>query len=133
MSRDSSFVTRFPHNPDSGYDCHLFDPVSPNTPSPNPLHDSHSKNSFNTNNNIWGDFPANTVNDDRSEVLTWLSPLEPHLRHCDIQARRVDGVGDWLLGTEQFQSWRSTDDQGESPQAAIFCCGNPGVGKTYIR
>ena len=136
MSRDSNFVTEFAYNPDSGYDDHLFHTTgSPNTnPLSHPLHDSNSKNnSFDTNGNIWGSFPDNVaVTDDRFAVLTWLSPLEPNLRHYNIQAHRVEGVGDWLLRTEQFRSWCSTGDEGESQQAVIFCYGNPGVGKTFI-
>jgi len=34
-----------------------------------------------------------TVADDRSQILTWLSPLDPGLRHWDIQERRVEDVG----------------------------------------
>ena len=74
-----------------------------------------------------------TVTDDRSEILAWLSPLEPHLRHRDIRKNRVNGVGDWLLRTEEFRDWRNSDGQGELQKATIFCSGNLGVGKTYIR
>ena len=74
-----------------------------------------------------------TVTDDRSEILTWLSPLEPHLRHYDLQKSRIKGVGEWLLRTEEFQSWRNGDGQGESQKTIIFCSGNLGVGKTYIK
>ena len=74
-----------------------------------------------------------TVTDDRSEILTWLSPLEPHLRHYDLQISRIKGVGEWLLRTEEFRSWRNGDGQGESQKAIIFCFGNLGVGKTYIK
>ena len=136
MSRDPKFVTKSPHNPDSGHGSHVLNTTgSLNINALNhTLHDSGSNKSFNTNSNMWGNSPDNvTMSDDRSEVLTWLSPLEPRLRHYDIQERRVDTVGDWLLRTEQFRSWCSTDGQGESQQAAIFCYGNPGVGKTYIR
>jgi len=73
------------------------------------------------------------VTDDRSEILTWLSPLEPHVRHYDIQTKRVKGVGDWIPRTGEFQRWKSGDGQGESQKAAIFCSGNLGAGKTYIR
>jgi len=73
------------------------------------------------------------VTDDRSEILTWLSPLEPHLRHDDIRASRVKDVGDWLLRTEEFRSWKNGDGQGGSQKATMFCSGNIGVGKTYIR
>jgi len=74
-----------------------------------------------------------TVTDDRSEILTWLSPLEPHLRHHDLRISRVKDVGDWLLRTEEFQSWMEGDVRGESQKATVFCSGNLGVGKTYIR
>ena len=73
------------------------------------------------------------VSSDRSEILAWLSPLEPHLRHHDIRTNRVQDVGDWLLRTEEFQSWKSGDGQGEPQKATMFCSGNLGVGKTYIR
>ena len=71
-----------------------------------------------------------TVADDRSNILAWLSPLEPRLRHQDIQDRRVEIVGEWLLGTEEFRSWHAGS---ESDNAVLFCYGDPGVGKTYIR
>ena len=87
---------------------------------------SHNTDSFNMEDYI-------TATDDRSEILAWLSPLEPHLRHHDIQTRRVKNVGDWLLRTEEFRGWMNCDGQGESQKATIFCSGNLGVGKTYIR
>lgn len=74
-----------------------------------------------------------TVTADRSEILAWLSPLEPHIQHDAIRTSRINGVGDWLLRTEEFRSWRNGDGQGESQKATIFCSGNLGVGKTYIR
>lgn len=123
MSNDSSITGFLPSPGPSGYN-HLFDTTGSL---------SHNTNCFNINNvaNI-------TVTNDRSEILTWLPPLEPHLRHYDIQMRRVDNVGDWLMRTEQFRSWHSHDgggggSLGESQKAILFCSGNPGVGKTYIR
>ena len=71
--------------------------------------------------------------DTRSEILAWLSPLEPRLRHHDIRTNRVKGVGEWLLRTEEFRSWQDGDPQSESQKATMFCSGNLGVGKTYIR
>lgn len=90
---------------------------------------SNNVNSFNTiyvSNNY-------TVADEQSEILTWLSPLEPRIRHQDVRTGRVDNVGDWLLRTEEFQSWRDTSRQDKPDNAALFCCGDPGVGKTHIR
>ena len=71
-----------------------------------------------------------TVTDDRPSILAWLSPLEPGLRHQDIRDHRVEGVGEWLLQTEEFRDWHAGT---ESDNAVLFCYGDPGVGKTYIR
>jgi len=71
--------------------------------------------------------------DGRSQLLSWLSPLEPKLRHRDIQECRVDNVGEWLMQTEEFRSWHDLSGKGEGDSAVLFCYGNPGVGKTFIR
>ena len=74
-----------------------------------------------------------TVADDRSNILAWLSPLDPKLRHQDIQDRRVENVGEWLLQTKEFRNWQAGGGEGRSDNAVLFCYGDPGVGKTYIR
>ena len=94
-------------------------------------HNINSLNSYtainvsNTNNFI----PA----DHRSNILAWLSPLDPKSRHRDIQERRVENIGEWLLQTEEFRTWHAGSEAGDSDNAALFCYGDPGVGKTYIR
>jgi len=88
---------------------------------------SGNTNSFNKVQNNY------VVADDRSQLLAWLSPLEPKLRHRDIQERRVDNVGKWLLQTEEFRSWHEWSGEGEGDKAVLFCYGGPGVGKTFIR
>ena len=76
----------------------------------------------------------NTVADDRSEVLGWLSPLEPRIRHQYIRTHRADNVGEWLLQTGEFQGWYGGGDQhGGRGRTVLFCCGDPGVGKTYLK
>jgi len=40
--------------------------------------------------------------DERLRILEWLSPLAPRLRHCDVRKSHMEGVGDWLLGIEEF-------------------------------
>ena len=87
---------------------------------------SNNTNSFNIRN-------INVVADDRSPLLNWLSPLEPKLRHRDIQERRADNVGEWFLQTEEFKSWHGWSGEGEGDKAVLFCYGGPGVGKTFIR
>ena len=87
-------------------------------------------NTTNSFNNVWNNC---TVADDRSQLLAWLSPLEPGLRHWDIQDRRVEEVGDWLIRTEEFREWCGFDREGEGDKAVLFCYGDPGVGKTFMR
>ena len=73
------------------------------------------------------------MTNERLEILAWLSPLEPRVRHEDIRTRRVNEVGDWLLKTEEYRKWLGDVRGGGSDRAALFCYGGPGVGKTYIR
>jgi len=65
------------------------------------------------------------------QILQWLSPLEPQQRHQGIRADRFSGVGNWLLDTSEFRKWR--DAEVGCFEQVLFCYGNPGVGKTYIR
>jgi len=95
----------------------------------NPAYKQHpfpaaNVNCFNVTNSY------NTVEADHSsQVLKWLSPLEPGERHHDVSNRRLDDVGDWVLQTDKFVNWRSADDK--SVNHVFFCYGGPGVGKTY--
>jgi len=93
------------------------------------LHINDNINCFN-NTNVWNNC---TVADERSEILAWLSPLKPRIRHQDIRTRRVDGVGGWLLQTQEYRNLFGGIRGGESGGAALFCYGGPGVGKTFIR
>ena len=69
--------------------------------------------------------------DEDAEIMRWLSPLEPDNRHHDVRTRRFEGVGDWLLETREFREWRR--GEGGADRAVLFCAGDPGVGKTYLR
>jgi len=78
---------------------------------------------------VWNcDIP---VVDEKPAVLEWLSPLEPREKHQTIGMDRVAGVGDWLLLTDQFTQWSQSRDGSAKP--VLFCYGNPGAGKTYLR
>ena len=81
-------------------------------------------------NNVWNNC---TVADEKSEILAWISPLEPQIRHQDIRTRRVDEVGNWLLQTQEYRNWYCGASGDKSDGSALFCDGGPGVGKTYIR
>ena len=69
--------------------------------------------------------------DENSEIMRWLSPLEPNIRHQGVRAGRFGSVGGWLFETSEFREWR--DGEGGGDKAVLFCSGNPGVGKTYLR
>ena len=68
---------------------------------------------------------------ERHEILQWLSPLEPQQRHQGVRIDRLDGVGNWVLETSEFRNWRDAEDGRVG--SVLFCYGNPGVGKTYIK
>jgi len=65
------------------------------------------------------------------QILQWLSALEPQQRHQGVRTNRLNGVGNWVLETSEFRTWRDADDGCVDP--VLFCYGNPGVGKTYVR
>jgi len=104
---------------------------------------NNNTDTFNNNTNSFNNTINNTTNnttfnhvssmDERDKILTWLSPLEPRIRHHDIRSLRVGNVGDWLLETEEYRNWFDGNRGGESRGSALFCYGAPGVGKTYIR
>ena len=97
-----------------------------------PIHDNNNCfNSTNSFNNVWNN--NYTVADNRSPLLTWLSPLEPKLRHRDIQERRADNVGEWFLQTKEFRTWHDGSGESKGDKSVLFCYGGPGVGKTFIR
>jgi len=86
---------------------------------------SFNKNSFNTI-NLFTDMDA-----EGRQVISWLSPLEPQIRHHGVRTDRLDCVGHWVLETSEFRKWCDAEDGCGEP--VLFCSGNPGVGKTYVR
>ena len=87
---------------------------------------------FNNNYNSFNTYINPIVADDEPNILAWLSPLDPKLRHQDIRDSRVENIGEWFLQTEELRSWYAGGEGGESDITVLFCYGNPGVGKTYI-
>jgi len=89
-------------------------------------------NNTNCGNTI-GSYNLNVYKSDEEDthILRWLSPLEPSDRHQGVRNDRLEGVGDWLLETREWREWR--ESEGRADQAVLFCSGNPGVGKTYLR
>jgi len=88
-------------------------------------------NSFNTNAfNAWNNY---TVADDRSQLLAWLSSLEPRLRHWDTREHLIDNIGEWLMQTEEFARWHDWSGEGECDKAVLLGYGDPRAGKTFIK
>ena len=90
-----------------------------------------NSNSFNNNsfNNIVNYITG--IDDEGHQIPRWLSLLEPQQRHQGVRADRLDGVGNWVLETSEFRKWRDAEDG--CIEQVLFCHGNPGVGKTYVR
>ena len=80
--------------------------------------------------NVWNNCEI-SVSDEKRQILEWLSPLAPRERHRAVSEDRMDGVGDWLLRTNEFEKWHRGEDKAVHP--VLFCYGDPGVGKTYLR
>ena len=91
---------------------------------------SNSGNITESYKNVWNNCDI-SVTDEKRTVLEWLSPLEPRERHQTIGMDRTPGVGDWLLLTNEFTQWSQAGDGAAKP--VLFCYGDPGVGKTYLR
>ena len=71
------------------------------------------------------------IADESPEIMQWLSSLDLRGRHQDVRTDRLGGVGNWLLEAKEFRGWRS--DEGGTDKVVLFCSGDPGVGKTYLR
>ena len=80
--------------------------------------------------NVWNNCEI-SVSDEKRQILEWLSPMAPGERHQAVREDRVDGVGNWFLHTNEFEKWHMSEDQVANP--GLFCYGDPGVGKTYLR
>ena len=97
---------------------------------PNPSQNTNCGNVSGSYNNTWNNCDI-SVTDERRHILEWLSPLAPRIRHQEVRRLQMEGVGDWLLRTEEFIDWNSGEDGVVNP--VLFCYGDPGVGKTHIR
>lgn len=60
------------------------------------------------------------------KILDWLTSVDYGLQQSENISTREHGTGHWLIETEEFQTWLSTQEQ------TLFCRGIPGVGKTIL-
>ena len=71
------------------------------------------------------------VNELPWRIHTWLSPLEPYGRHQDVSSGRPGGVGNWVLGRNEFKAWCESQNGLGNP--ILLCYGDKEVGETYMR
>ena len=58
--------------------------------------------------------------------IQWMSPLSFLMRQRDLQAKAQSGTCQWLFERHEFKEWYERDLQ------LLWCCGPPGVGKTFL-
>lgn len=59
-------------------------------------------------------------------ILNWLTPKNYSTQLSDYLKRRQEGTGEWLLNSDEFQTWFHSKKQ------MLFCPGMPGAGKTIL-
>ena len=66
------------------------------------------------------------VDQERDQILDWLSPTSPSTRQSEVFNARHEGPGAWFLETKEFKEWI------KSKQQILLCLGVPGAGKTIL-
>lgn len=83
---------------------------------------SRSLDEFETLTKILSNWKAG---EDMETVLDWLYPSGIYDRQHEVASRRHKGTVQWLLEDDVFTNWQS----GASDRV-LWCCGDPGAGKT---
>ncbi|KAL6406233.1 hypothetical protein AUP68_10402 [Ilyonectria robusta] len=63
--------------------------------------------------------------DDRA-ILNWITSFDYGPQQSDFFKRRQPGTGEWLLHSEEYQTWL------KASKKTLFCPGIPGAGKTIL-
>ncbi|KAF3319318.1 hypothetical protein TWF173_003762 [Orbilia oligospora] len=59
------------------------------------------------------------------EILNWITPIDYGPQHSDYLRRRQPGTGEWLLTSDEYNTWLGS-------KYVLFCPGIPGAGKTIL-
>ncbi|KAI5819510.1 hypothetical protein BZA77DRAFT_157423 [Pyronema omphalodes] len=71
--------------------------------------------------------------DEIQKMMPWISTLQPHKRHQDIQQKRLKGTGEWFLLQPEFEKWRDSEVVGDGDTSCVLVCsGMPGAGKSVM-
>ncbi|KAK0706743.1 nucleoside phosphorylase domain-containing protein [Lasiosphaeria miniovina] len=65
-------------------------------------------------------------NEEEQKILDWLTPIDYGLQQSDYFKLQQPGTGQWLLDSNEYQTWLVTRKQ------TLFCPGIPGAGKTIL-
>lgn len=98
--------------------------------SPRGLESFEDDDSFRVSGSYNNTLNTTPMMDARGLFFQWLTPLEPQQRHKELQSSRLDGVGNRFLETVEFRKW-SGSGGGDDP--VLFCCGDLGTGKSYLK
>lgn len=63
---------------------------------------------------------------ERQVIIDWLTKIDYIPQQIDFTSKCQDGTGQWVLDSNEFQTWLNTSRQ------TLFCPGMPGGGKTMI-
>jgi len=61
-----------------------------------------------------------------NDILRWLTPVDYYSQQYDFISKRQKDSGQWLLDSEDFQTWLNT------PRQTLIGSGIPGAGKTIL-
>ena len=67
------------------------------------------------------------IREERNKILNWLAGADPSTNYNTARKKHEKGTGDWLLQSEQFQTWKDADSH------IMWLYGIPGAGKTILR
>jgi ankyrin repeat domain-containing protein 50 len=67
------------------------------------------------------------IKDERNKILNWLRGADPSTNYNTARKKHEKGTGDWLLQSEQFQTWKDANSH------IMWLYGIPGAGKTILR
>ena len=65
---------------------------------------------------------SNQSQQEREAVLQWMSPLNFGPQQSDLSGRRQNGIGSWILESQDFQKWVNKEGK------TLVSQGMPGAG-----
>lgn len=67
------------------------------------------------------------IKQERAAFMSWISSLDFETAHTLLYERRLDGTGDWIFGSREYQRWKDHDGS-----SLLWCFGNAGTGKSVL-